>query len=238
MTDFQTRLAGVKREIRSRSFDGIERRTIATTVEARDAGEGAPWQIVGYGLVYNSWSDDLGGFKERIAPGAADEVLANNPDIRGLINHNPDLILGRTHAGNMRVASDTNGVRYEIDAPDTSYANDLQVSLKRGDINQSSFAFRLSSGGAEWTEDAESGLLLRTITKFSGLFDMSPVTYPAYGATSSGAHSFSPVDDERTDDGPSAGERDGDGDVTDTQADEGTWRLNAVKRRIALRETA
>lgn len=237
MTDFQTRLAGVKREIRARSFDGIERRTIATTVEARDAGEGAPWQIVGYGLVYNSWSEDLGGFKERIAPGAADEVLANNPDIRGLINHNPDLILGRTHAGNMRVSSDGNGVRYEIDAPDTSYANDLRVSLQRGDINQSSFAFRLAAGGADWTEDPESGLLLRTVTKFSGLFDMSPVTYPAYGATSSGAHSFSPTEAEREVDGPSAGERDNDGGEVEPQAD-GTWRLNAIKRRMALRETA
>lgn len=235
--DFEQRVAACKREIRAHSFDGIERRTIQTTLEARDMGADVPWQIVGYGLVYNSWSEDLGGFKERISPGAADEVLANNPDIRGLINHNPDLILGRTHAGNMRVASDANGVRYEIDAPDTSYANDLRVSMQRGDINQSSFAFRLASGGVEWSEDPESGLLLRTITNFSGLFDMSPVTYPAYAATSSGVGRSTAPDTERNGDGP-AGERTDDGGTEDQQADESPWRLKAVQRRMALRATA
>jgi HK97 family phage prohead protease len=234
--DFETRVAAVKREIRARSWDGIERRTVPGSVEARDLGDGK-WQIAGYGFVYNSWSVDLGGFKERIAPGAADDVLASNPDIRGLVNHNPDLILGRTVAGTMVVTSDTHGGAYVIDAPATSYAADLRVSLDRRDINQSSFAFRVERGGATWEDDPEDEYgLLRTITKFSGLYDMSPVTYPAYEATSSGVASSVP-NAERNGDGP-AGERTDDGDVEEQQTDGAPWRLRAAQRGMARRESA
>lgn len=236
MTEIETRIAVAKREIRDRSLDGIERRSVSGLVEARVSDSNpSQWQISGYGLVYNSWSEDLGGFKEMIAPGAADEVLAANPDIRGLINHNPDLLLGRTTAGTMRVSGDQHGVAYLIDAPDVSYANDLRVSLERGDITQSSFAFRVAQGGATWVEDPESDLLLRTITKFSGLYDMSPVTYPAYPATYSGIASFAPGG-ERNGDGP-AGERTEDGADEETQANQHEpWRLRAAQRRMALKQ--
>lgn len=185
MSSFEARVAAVKREIRARSLDGIERRTVTAPVELRDLGDGN-WQIAGYGYVYNSWSEDLGGFREMIMPGAGDEVMANNPDIRGLFNHDPNLVLGRTAAGTMKVELDSIGSRYVINPPDTSYARDLRSLLQRGDVNQSSFAFRVGAGGSTWEEDPESDGLLRRITKFSGMYDHSPVTYPAYSATTSG----------------------------------------------------
>lgn len=227
--DFETRVAEAKREIRARSLDGIERLYVPGTVELREGDAG--WQIVGYGYVFNSLSENLGGFREQIAPGAGADVLAKSHDIRGLINHNPDLLLGRTVAKTMTVEEDDTGGQYVIDAPDTSYANDLRVSLKRGDINQSSFAFRVARGGDVWEEDDETGLLLRTITKFSGLFDMSPVTYPAYPETTSGARDSVP-DAERVVDEP-AERRDNDGDVEEPA--DGTAR-ERIKRDLAERE--
>lgn len=236
MPDFEKRVAEAKREIRSRSLDGIERRTVTAPVELRDAGDGK-WQIAGHGFLYNSWSEDLGGFKEQITPGAADDVMASNPDIRGLFNHDPNLVLGRTAAGTMSVSLDAMGCRYLIDPPDTSYANDLRSLLARGDVSNSSFAFRIGAGGSTWTEDPESDLLLRSIVKFSGLYDMSPVTYPAYPTTTSGltvGFSSSALTGERDGDGP-AGERT-DGNGSGQQADAVPWRLKAVQRRMALRK--
>ena len=228
--EFGVRVAAAKREIRGRSLDGIERRMVTSTIEVRDGDAGR--QIVGYGYVFNSLSENLGGFREVIAPGAGADVLAGTPDIRGLFNHNPDLVLGRTTAGTMSVEEDDTGSRYLIDAPDTSYARDLLVSLERGDVNQSSFAFRIARGGDVWDEDPESGLLLRTITKFSGLYDMSPVTYPAYPETSSGVRTAPDV--ERVDDEP-AGQRVHDGDIEERQADKGL-SLSFVRRDLAARE--
>jgi uncharacterized protein len=215
------RIAAAKREIRSNSIDGVERRTFTTLLEVRATATG--WQIVGHGIVYNVLSDNLGGFREVVAEGAATDVLASNPDVRGLFNHNPDLVLGRTLAGTMALEDDPPvGLRYIIDPPNVSYANDLRVSMDRGDVNQSSFAFRVARGGDTWEEDPDSGLLIRTIIKFSGLYDMSPVTYPAYPTTDSGvvsrdlpAHGpeTAPAP-ERTDDEPAEAARpDGESEV-------------------------
>lgn len=229
--DFGERVAAVKRELRSRSTDGVERRTQTSTLEVRASDEG--WQIVGHGIVYNSLSENLGGFREMVSPGAADAVLASGPDVRGLLNHNPDLVLGRTIAGTMTLTSDATGVRYVIDPPDTSYARDLRVSLERGDITQSSFAFRIARGGEEWEEDDESGLLIRTITKFSGLYDMSPVTYPAYPAADSGLQKNSAPPVERDDDEPAeAAHQDGD---EGTRQAEKVLSRNYVARDLAAR---
>lgn len=191
--DLGTRIAACKREIRTRSTDGVERRFHRTTVEERAKGDG--WQIVGLGIVYNSLSENLGGFREEVAPGAA-EGLLDDPDIAGLFNHNPDLLLGRVGAGTMRLSDSDKGVVYDIDGSNRSYALDLRESLRLKEVTRSSFAFRVARGGDEWEEDEESGLLVRTITKFSRLFDMSPVTYAAYPETDAGTRDASlPIND-------------------------------------------
>ncbi len=136
--------------------------------------EGETVKVVGHASVYNTMSEDLGGFREIIAPGAFDNVLEN--DVRALINHDGNLILARTTSGTLALSTDEKGLRYEFEMPETSYGKDLAVSMKRGDITQSSFAFTVADDSWE-TRD---GMDVRTINKVKRLFDVSPVTYPAY----------------------------------------------------------
>ena len=136
--------------------------------------EGETMNVVGHASVYNTMSEDLGGFREIIAPGAFDDVLEN--DVRALINHDGNLILARTTSGTLALSTDEKGLKYEFDMPETSYGKDLAISMKRGDVTQSSFAFTVENDNWE-TKD---GMDVRTITKVKRLFDVSPVTYPAY----------------------------------------------------------
>jgi len=158
----------------------IERRYFEPP-ELEIRAEGDQSVVAGYASVFDTLSDNLGGFREKIAKGAFDAVLGD--DVRGLFNHEPSAILGRTKSGTMRLKVDARGLHYEIDLPTTTVANDLKESMKRGDITQSSFAFNVDED--KWGED-EDGRIIRTITKFKRLFDVSPVTYPAYPDASVG----------------------------------------------------
>ena len=153
----------------------IERRVADHKVEFRAGETGGAGVAVGYGSVFNSVSENLGGFREIIAPGAFDDVLDN--DVRALINHDSNLILGRTTSKTLRLSVDEIGLRYEVDLPNTSYANDLAVVMERGDVSQSSFGFQVDKDS--WSED-EDGRIIRTVEKVSRLYDVSPVTFPAY----------------------------------------------------------
>ncbi|MCX7208179.1 MAG: HK97 family phage prohead protease [Proteobacteria bacterium] len=133
--------------------------------------------IRGYAAVFNKLSFNLGGFREQIAPGAFDGVM--NDDVRALFNHDPNFVLGRLCSGTLRLGQDATGLWYEVDLPDTQVAEDLAESIGRGDVTQSSFAFSVSYDGQSWDEDDEVGTV-RTIVKISRLYDVSPVTYPAY----------------------------------------------------------
>ena len=135
--------------------------------------------VVGYGAVFNSESNDLGGFREYIAPGAFDGRLED--DVRFLINHDANLVLARTTNGTLRLSVDEKGLRYEADMPNTSTARDLMELLKNGTINQSSFAFTVEEDSWE----VKDGMNIRTIDKVSQLYDVSSVTYPAYNEASS-----------------------------------------------------
>ena len=146
-------------------------------IELRNA-DGQPPRLAGYAAVFDSLSENLGGFREKIAPGAFDQVL--NDDVRALVNHDPNLILGRTISGTLKISLDNRGLFYEIDVPDTAFARDLMQSVKRGDVSQSSFAFRVEDD--RWDED-DDGRYIRTIKKVKRLYDVSPVTYSAYPDT-------------------------------------------------------
>ena len=130
--------------------------------------------IRGYAAVYNSDSEWMGGFYEQIATGAFDDVLDN--DTRAYFNHDENLLLGRVSSGTLRLGTDARGLYYEVDLPNTSYANDLVELMKRGDVNQSSFAFLIESD--RWEE--RDGKTYRIIEKVSRLLDVSPVAQPAY----------------------------------------------------------
>ena len=134
--------------------------------------------VVGYGAVFNSESNDLGGFVEYIAPGAFDGRLED--DVRFLINHD-GLPLARTTNNTLRLSVDERGLKYEADMPETTLANDLMTLLRNGTISQSSFAFIVEEDSWENVD----GRNIRTINKVSRLYDVSSVTYPAYNEAGS-----------------------------------------------------
>lgn len=163
----------------------MDRRSFTTEFQVRAKPTGGVL-IEGHGAVFNRLSRNLGGFVEQVAPDAFKKTLADDPDVRALINHEPMHILGRTRSGTLRLAADSTGLAYEIDAPDRQDARDLMVSMERGDVSQSSFGFYVVRGGDVWSE-TEDGFPLRTLTAVSlhdG--DVSPVTYPAYPDADSG----------------------------------------------------
>lgn len=130
--------------------------------------------IRGYAAVYNSDSEWMGGFYEQIATGAFDDVMEN--DVRAYFNHDENLLLGRVSSGTLRISTDKRGLFYEVDLPNTTYANDLAELMKRGDVNQSSFAFLIEKD--RWEQ--RDGTTYRIIEKVSRLLDVSPVSQPAY----------------------------------------------------------
>lgn len=155
----------------------IESRFLARPVkiEQRAAGDDKKPVIVGYAAVFETLSENLGGFREKIAVGAFDAVMGD--DVRATYNHDANIVLGRSSSGTLRLSLDAVGLRYEVDPPDTQAARDLLVSMERGDIAESSFRFMVEDD--DWSED-DDGRVVRTIKAFRRLIDVSPVTYPAY----------------------------------------------------------
>tara|TARA_R100000963_G_C4629477_1_gene94918 strand:- start:59 stop:871 length:813 start_codon:yes stop_codon:yes gene_type:complete len=135
--------------------------------------EGDSNTVVGYASVFNTLSNDLGNFREIIAPGAFDGRLED--DVRLMVNHE-GLPLARTTNGSMRLSTDETGLRYEAEIANTSTGRDILELLKDGTVNQSSFAFTVEDDSWEVNE----GVNVRTINKVSRLYDTSIVTYPAY----------------------------------------------------------
>ncbi len=152
-----------------------EQRTIDVDLEHVQADDRT---LRGHAAVFNVLSEDLGGFRERIAPGAFRDVLG--ADVRLLVNHKPDHVLARTRAGTLRLSEDTRGLAVEADLPDTTYARDLRESLRRGDLDGMSFRFKV--GEEDWSN--EDGGEVRTVRLVERLEDVCLATYPAYPAAS------------------------------------------------------
>ncbi len=139
--------------------------------------------IEGLAARFDSLSQDLGGFVEKIDKRAFERCL-QRCDVRGLKNHDPAQLLGRTGAGTMRLSVREEGLWYEIDAPDTTVGRDTMVEIERGDIPGSSFSFTLDAeDGDEW--DDSTSPPTRTLRNVRDLFDVGPVAFPAYLDTSS-----------------------------------------------------
>jgi len=158
----------------------IERRCVPITELRTIRAEGESPKIQGYAAVFNSLSEDLGGFREKISPGAFKAAVAGS-DTRALFNHNSDYVLGRKSAGTLNVKEDERGLWFENTPPDTQWARDMLVSIDRGDITQMSFGFRMAEGGDTWAETDVGPE--RTLLNIAELPDVSPVTYPAYTDT-------------------------------------------------------
>jgi len=164
-----------------KNIEDGERRFFTEPVEFRAEDDNV---IEGYAAVFNKDSVDFGGWTERIAPGAFTEVLAD--DAVALFNHDMNLVLGR-NGKNVTITQDETGLKYQIKLPDTSLARDVRNLIKEGIIHQSSFAFTVKE--QQWQRNGDKPSV-RTISKIKRLFDVSPVTSPAYKDSTVGARSF------------------------------------------------
>jgi uncharacterized protein len=159
----------------------LERRFFDSSVDFENRAEGKNENVIeGYAAVFNSDSEDLGGFTERIAPGAFDDVLED--DTYALLNHNIDKILGRNKR-NLTLTQDSKGLKYRVELPDTATANEARTLIKAKIIDKSSFAFRVKEQKWEYSKDPSTPHK-RTVLKVSKLRDVSPVAGPAYHDTS------------------------------------------------------
>lgn len=165
--------------------NNLERRYVNAKIELR--GTDAEPVVSGYAARFNELSEELWGFKEKIAQGAFSEAI-RGADIRALFNHDPSQIVARTKNNTLKVWEDEYGLRYEF-TPNmkTTAGRDLVEHLRRGDIDQSSFAFSMEGGVEEWDDSGD--MPVRILKKIGRLYDVSPVTYPAYPSTSVGLRS-------------------------------------------------
>ena len=187
----------------------IERRAYPVAELRVDAAEGMAAKISGHAAVFDQLSEDLGGFRERIAAGAFAATL-QTADIRALFNHDANMILGRNKAGTLRLKEDLTGLAIEIDPPDTQVARDLVVSMKRGDISQMSFGFYTVND--KWQKI--DGEWIRTLLE-AELFDVSPVTYAAYRQTDVAVRALAAA-------------------IAAAAPPDESWRLGLMRRRFEL----
>ena len=166
----------------------VETRTFTLDrVELRTDDEGNTVGLRGHAAVFNMDSHPIAGlFIERVAPGAFKRAITEEQDVRALVNHDPNIVLGRTKAGTLRLSEDSRGLAVDIDLPDTQAARDIAESVGRGDVDGMSFGFLVRS--ERWDEDGGEGLAVRTLLDVD-LFDVSAVTYPAYPQTDIGMRS-------------------------------------------------
>lgn len=133
--------------------------------------------IEGYIAKFNVWSEDLGGFIERLIPGAFSKTI-READIRALWQHNPEMVLGRTKNGTLTLVEDDVGLFMRAFPPNTTWARDAVTSIKRGDVDQASFGFDAIRDQWDWNAKPVTRDLIEV-----ALFDVSPVTFPAYPQT-------------------------------------------------------
>jgi len=145
----------------------LERRTFS---EVRTAGR----RIEGYAATFGAEAD-LGGFRERIAPGAFRAALAG--DVLAMLDHDPGKVLGRTRSGSLRLTEDSKGLAFSLDLPDTQAGRDVMALAARGDLGGMSFGFTIPKGGESWNGNT------RTLSNVN-LAEISIVqAWPAYPDT-------------------------------------------------------
>lgn len=146
-----------------------EARTVDVDVESIDTRGRT---LHGYAAVYGVESGDLGGFRETIRPGAFADVLGT--DVRCLLNHDPNQVLGRSASGTLRLRDEERGLRFECDLPDSPLGENVREAVRRGDIDGASFRFKVAED--EWDDAGER----RTILRVGTLSDVTVATFAAY----------------------------------------------------------
>jgi uncharacterized protein len=164
--------------------ESAERRFFNPQIEVR--AEGDNQMIEGIAAVVDT-ETDLGWYREKISRGAFDSVM--NDDVVALFNHDPNFPLARTGAGLDLFLTEEGHLGYRYKTPNTTVGRDLAENIRTGVVSKSSFAFTIEQD--EWREEKGNKIPdVRTITKLKRLYDVSPVTYPAYADTSVGARSL------------------------------------------------
>lgn len=164
----------------------VERRTYTVEMRVAAAGESGDQTrtVTGYAPRFNTSSEVLGWgeyrFVETFEPNAFRTALPKS-DPRALRDHIPGQILGRQSANTLKVWEDATGLGFRFDLPDTTYANDLAVSMQRGDVRETSFAFTVRDEADIWAKRSD-GIWERRIPAdaVDEIYDISVVTYPAY----------------------------------------------------------
>lgn len=167
-------------------------------VEVRQDGDDGPKTIHGYAAVYYDGTPATefvlwGDIRERIMPGAFDGVM--DDDVRSLFNHDENMVLGRCNAGTLAISLDDRGLSFDVTPP--SARGDVLEAVERGDVTGASFMFSLArdkGGEVVWRENDEGDI--REIVKVAELFDVGPVTFPAYEATAAQARDITAAQGE------------------------------------------
>lgn len=169
---------------KTRRNDNIEVRVLPQPqAEVRAEGEDGDQAIAGSAVIYDTLSQDLGGFRERFMPGAFGDL--DGEDIIATFDHDTRLLLGRT-PDTLSLDDSEEALRYRITPPATSTGQDVMELIRRKDVRGSSFTFRVLEGGEEWEEPKDEGApAIRTVTK-ARLFEVAPVVRPAYEVTDVG----------------------------------------------------
>lgn len=178
--------------------NNIERRFLTQPIKKTVRGEGDEKTPLaeGYAAVFDTRAD-LGWFTEEIEKGAFDDVLKD--DTRALFNHDPNMILARSKngQGTLELFVDDKGLGYRFEIPDTTAGRDLATNMDLGNIDQSSFGFAIKEDEWVYSED-RSEPDHRIIKKFARLYDVSPVTYPAYTDTTIAKRNYNPPTEEES----------------------------------------
>lgn len=149
--------------------------------EIREEGDGLTF--AGYASVFNSPSDDLGGFREFVAPGAFTRSINSAANgkraIKMFLNHNQDVVLASTRAKTLTLVEDERGLLATARLPENEQGRYVADAVRRGDIDSMSFGFNVEPKGDSWNDDRSE----RTLHAVR-LWEVSPVTgWPAYAAT-------------------------------------------------------
>jgi HK97 family phage prohead protease len=178
-------------------------------LQLRDAGSGTTPHLVGHASVFDQWYDAYKGrtyiSREIVRQGAFTQAIQEQQDVRALFNHDESYVLGRTKAGTLQLSQDSIGLVSDITPPTTQLIRDMVLEpIRRGDISQMSFAFRVRKnaevvltvngdtevyfdGGQRITTRYDGDMLIEERELLNlDLFDVAPVTFPAYEQTDIG----------------------------------------------------
>lgn len=135
-------------------------------------------RVQGHASVFNRLAPIGRGYEE-IVPHAFNEVLRRNEDVRFLLNHNPDNLLGRTRSGTLRLGTDENGLVVDDDLPETTLGHDVRILIRRRDLTGFSFGY-VPDTQSDTYRVAPDGRQITTRNNIIRMVDASLATYPAY----------------------------------------------------------